>query len=376
MTLEELIAFRDKVALPKLLELFDNTQIPEGACYIDNVTVGFLDGRSCGYETGYKASGFQFIDGKVQKYLFEEADIDLQSFSEVHKDCIFVSDGKLQVYDELNELDLTTTIRNMGVCGKLFHEFENLPNFNIAFSPIEYHKMEYLWNNRTDVIDMDTHDFKIEGFMGTWRTTDHVVLEGSTYYLMECETWGVELPGIIVDASGKVIMDEVFDGLDAENVLDLRAVVQTDKFYADVVQQMIDKVNETSYGEPQAWIYLNNGRTIEVTFEQEMLSSEEQFYSVRLHCNEKELEGGEFHGTLGVMNQLNTKTNSMEEIKGLLYSSLLCNDHYFLEDYYKMDDPAEDLQSEHKSLDSMIQNASSRYVNEKGSVGLDRESGR
>lgn len=360
MTYEELIAFRDTVSLPKLLELFDNTHIPDGACYIDHISVQYLDGRSCGHETLYEASGFQFVDGKVQQYQYEEVDSDLNSFAEAHKDCVFVSDGKIRVSDELNELDLTTTIRNINVCGKLFPEFVNLPVFNMQFDPIGYFKLEYLWNNRKDVLYPGIHDFKIDGFMGTWKATDHKAIFGNIYYLMECETWGVELPGLILDASGKVMLEEVMYGFDEEAIQELQDIILTDKLYADVVQQLMDKQNDTAYGETQAWVYLDNGRSIEVTLEQDMLPPDEHFYSVRLHCNEKEADAGEFHGTCGIIDQLNSKTDSMEEVKGLIYSSLLCNDHYAVEECYLMDPPGEALKDSHESLDSMIQSASSR----------------
>ena len=141
MTREELNDFRDEVATPSIVELFTRTQIPEGACYIDNVAIKFLDGRSCGVDSQMTASGLLFLNGEIQRYQFEELDIDLRAFAEAHKNCVFISDGKLEVVDEVEELTLITTIRNMNRCEKIFHQFANMPKFEMAFSPVAYHKM-------------------------------------------------------------------------------------------------------------------------------------------------------------------------------------------------------------------------------------------
>lgn len=63
---------------------------------------------------------------------------------------------------------------------------------------------------------------------------------------------------------------------------------------------------ETECGEPQYWVYLESGRSIEITLEQESLPPEHWFYSVRYHCNEEELANDVFHKTMGVIDYSNT----------------------------------------------------------------------
>ena len=64
-----------------------------------------------------------------------------------------------------------------------------------------------------------------------------------------------------------------------------------------------DPETETALGEPQWWIYLDSGRSIEVTWEQDGLEPERQYFSVRLHCTDEEFENDEYHGTCGIIDQ-------------------------------------------------------------------------
>lgn len=61
--------------------------------------------------------------------------------------------------------------------------------------------------------------------------------------------------------------------------------------------------SETEYGEPQIWIYLNDGTSIEITHEEYGLDKSEQYYSARLHCSESDFENDMYHSTMGVIAQ-------------------------------------------------------------------------
>ena len=58
---------------------------------------------------------------------------------------------------------------------------------------------------------------------------------------------------------------------------------------------------ETELGEPQWYHQLNKGRILEVTHEEFGLSKENQFYSCRVHCSDKEYADGYFRRTLGII---------------------------------------------------------------------------
>ena len=62
--------------------------------------------------------------------------------------------------------------------------------------------------------------------------------------------------------------------------------------------------DETDFGEPQHWIYLKSGRSLEITHEEYGLSENEQYFSIRLHCSEEEFDNGEYSNTVGVITTL------------------------------------------------------------------------
>lgn len=66
--------------------------------------------------------------------------------------------------------------------------------------------------------------------------------------------------------------------------------------------------DETPLGEPQHWIYLKSGRSLEVTHEEDGLSENEQYFSIRLHCSEEEFNNGEYSSTIGVITTLTATT--------------------------------------------------------------------
>lgn len=66
---------------------------------------------------------------------------------------------------------------------------------------------------------------------------------------------------------------------------------------------ILQNPSETEYGEPQWWIYLKSGRSIEITFESYGLEQTKCYYSVRYHCTDEEFNNDDFHGTLGVIDQ-------------------------------------------------------------------------
>ena len=57
----------------------------------------------------------------------------------------------------------------------------------------------------------------------------------------------------------------------------------------------------TEYGEPQLWLYLSDGTSIEVTQEQEGLKEEEYYFSVRHHCSDEDYDNGFYKSTCGII---------------------------------------------------------------------------
>ena len=66
--------------------------------------------------------------------------------------------------------------------------------------------------------------------------------------------------------------------------------------------------DETALGEPQHWVYLKSGRSLEVTHEEYGLSEDKQFFSIRLHSTDEEFYNGEYSNTVGVITTLVAST--------------------------------------------------------------------
>lgn len=93
---------------------------------------------------------------------------------------------------------------------------------------------------------------------------------------------------------------------------------------ADILKSAINsKENCTSYGEPQAFYELDNGRCIEAVLEQEGLAPEEYFYSVSLHCTEQEFDNGDFNSTCGVIDRYCTTDLNIEQLWDVVGAALV-----------------------------------------------------
>lgn len=156
----DLIRFRDEVATPRMTELFEKTQIPEGTCYIDNLEVSFLDGRSVGVENRIQASGMVFRAGKAEVYHYDECDVDLSEFYAGHKDYIFISDAPLRVSDDLAEMDLHTVMRNINACERIFHQFKAPEEIKMEMVSVPYEKMKSLLSNEKAKAILVERDYK------------------------------------------------------------------------------------------------------------------------------------------------------------------------------------------------------------------------
>lgn len=83
----------------------------------------------------------------------------------------------------------------------------------------------------------------------------------------------------------------------------------------EIKRQFENEENETSCGEPQAWLYLDNGRSIEIVHEEYALSPEHQFFSITLHCTDTEFDDGKFYMSNGIIvKDTSDYTSSLSDI--------------------------------------------------------------
>ena len=82
--------------------------------------------------------------------------------------------------------------------------------------------------------------------------------------------------------------------------------------------------SETEYGEPQLWVNLPKGRSLEITHEEYGLKKTDMYFSARLHCSDEEFDRGMYHATCGVLDTwTSTDGNSIDidNIKALAYKT-------------------------------------------------------
>lgn len=90
---------------------------------------------------------------------------------------------------------------------------------------------------------------------------------------------------------------------------------------SDILKELSE--NDNGFGEPQAWIELSDGRSVEITEERDMLPKDAYYYSIRLHCSNDEFDNDDFHGTCGVVESLNSSDKNIEELQRLLNNLLI-----------------------------------------------------
>lgn len=71
----------------------------------------------------------------------------------------------------------------------------------------------------------------------------------------------------------------------------------------DILQQFSEGSGETALGEPQAYLELPHGRSLEITHEEAGLPEKDQYYSWMVHCSNQEFDDEKFHKTMGVIDK-------------------------------------------------------------------------
>lgn len=66
------------------------------------------------------------------------------------------------------------------------------------------------------IISLDTTDFCIAGKEGTWLAFDNIAINGKEFFLMEHTTYGSDAANVVLDKTGKLIVDHVCHGFDGE----------------------------------------------------------------------------------------------------------------------------------------------------------------
>ena len=78
------------------------------------------------------------------------------------------------------------------------------------------------FQTRERLLDATTQGLVVAGHIGTWHVIDEATVEDKAFFLLEHDTYGDEAASIIVDAKGKLVLDEIYNGFDDETLEQLR----------------------------------------------------------------------------------------------------------------------------------------------------------
>src|SRR5699024_7766398 len=67
----------------------------------------------------------------------------------------------------------------------------------------------------TGQISQETKGFSVDGHFGTWHTAEGKEIAGESFFRMEHDEYGNTVAGIIVNADGKLVAEDVEHGFDA-----------------------------------------------------------------------------------------------------------------------------------------------------------------
>ena len=73
-------------------------------------------------------------------------------------------------------------------------------------------------------------------------------------------------------------------------------------------------ITDTAYGEPQGWLYLDNGESVEVTYESYGIPRSACYFSIRRHCSDEDFVADRYHETMGVIDSLVVSANALQSV--------------------------------------------------------------
>lgn len=237
MTPEKLKNFANDIAAPRMKKLLEKTTLEEGECYIDNLSIEFVDGRSWGVDSLIIANGLVYEGGVVKEFKYEETDVSVEAFVEANKGCMFLSDGKMNVKDELEQISLSGTIGS-GLLHfpKICSDLKSLEKLDCIPKPIEFYKM-------TDLLLKQMEDEKdpVERENSLDKKSSGNIERGSS------EFWSICRAGAIENFKNALeCLDLDIDGLSEEDVEamydDLNERLANDDVYNDIYNDVIHEV--------------------------------------------------------------------------------------------------------------------------------------
>lgn len=162
-------------------------------------------------------------------------------------------------------------------------------------------------NEKEIKIGMDTEAVEVEQHEGLWHTVEEVEIEKEHFYLMEHNEYGASVASVLVNGDGKVVAQDLENGLDQEAVKAIREYLEEKE-----TAQKQDKV-ETSKASLFDEAEREAAYQIEATGQFFFIQETEEGYDYTFYNQEfQELDGG-VYDTFDVTLQEAAKTLLLEE---------------------------------------------------------------
>lgn len=162
-------------------------------------------------------------------------------------------------------------------------------------------------NEKEIKIGMDTETVELEQHEGLWHTVEEVEIEKEHFYLMEHNEYGTSVAPVLVNGDGKVVAQDLENGLDQEAVKAIREYLEEKEIAKK--QEKVETSNESLFdGAEREAAY-----QIEATGQFFFIQETEEGYDYTFYNQEfQELDGG-VYDTFDVTLQEAAKTLLLEE---------------------------------------------------------------
>lgn len=162
-------------------------------------------------------------------------------------------------------------------------------------------------NEKEIKIGMDTEAVELEQHEGLWHTVEEVEIEKEHFYLMEHNEYGASVAPVLVNGDGKVVAQDLENGLDQEAVKAIREYLEEKETAKK--QEKVETSNESLFdGAEREAAY-----QIEATGQFFFIQETEEGYDYTFYNQEfQELDGG-VYDTFDVTLQEAAKTLLLEE---------------------------------------------------------------
>lgn len=162
-------------------------------------------------------------------------------------------------------------------------------------------------NEKEIKIGMDTEAVELEQHEGLWHTVEEVEIEKEHFYLMEHNEYGASVAPVLVNGDGKVVAQDLENGLDQEAVKAIREYLEEKETAKK--QEKVETSNESLFEEAER----EAAYQIETTGQFFFIQETEEGYDYTFYNQEfQELDGG-VYDTFDVTLQEAAKTLLLEE---------------------------------------------------------------